>query len=64
MLDAIEKSQSVKCDDIIKTLSEINFNGVAGKVKFDKNRNPIRDLNIMEISDGQNKFLKVFDLHN
>ena len=64
LLDAIEKSQSVKCDDIIKTLSEINFNGVAGKVKFDKNRNPIRDLNIMEISDGQNKFLKVFDLHN
>ena len=63
-LDAIEKAQSTKHDDIIKALNEISFDGVIGEVKFDENRNPIRDLNIIEISDGQNKFMKVFSLHN
>ena len=63
-LDAIEKAQSTKHDDIIKALNEISFDGVIGEVKFDENRNPIRDLNIIEISNGQNKFLKVFDLYD
>ena len=64
MLDAIEKAQSIKHDDIIKALNEMNVDGVTGQIKFDKDGNPMRDLDIIEISDGQNKFLKVFDLHS
>lgn len=64
LLDAIEKAQSIKHDDIIKALNEMNVDGVTGQIKFDKDGNPMRDLDIIEISDGQNKFLKVFDLHS
>lgn len=64
LLDAIEKTQSIKYDDIIKSLNEISFNGVTGRLKFSDNRNPIRDLNIIKISDGQNKFMKVFSLYS
>ena len=67
LLDAIENSKSNNKNDIIKALSETNYSGVTGQIKFDQDRNPVRDITVIKITNGENKFFKLFkadDLNN
>lgn len=61
LFDAIEKAKSTDMKSILKSLSQTNYSGVTGKITFDKNRNPVKNITILKISNGRNNFLKVFD---
>lgn len=50
---AIEKANSTDREAIAKALNDIQFEGVTGNLKFDENHNPIKDVTMVKIQDGQ-----------
>jgi len=63
LFDAIEKANSVEKDKILEALSQVNYDGVTGNIKFDENRNAIKNLNVLNITGGSINFIKAFDLN-
>ncbi|MBD3180672.1 ABC transporter substrate-binding protein [Candidatus Poribacteria bacterium] len=57
LLSAIEKSGSTAGADIRDSLKNMNMEGATGKISFDENRNPIKSAVILQIKDGQQKYL-------
>jgi branched-chain amino acid transport system substrate-binding protein len=57
LLSAIEKAGSLKGADIRDALKATRINGVTGNISFDENRNPVKSVVILQIKDGQQKYL-------
>nr|MBC8230231.1 ABC transporter substrate-binding protein [bacterium] len=57
LLSAIGKAGSLKGSDIKDALNTIQINGVTGNISFDENRNPVKSVVILQIKDGQQKYL-------
>ena len=54
LADAIERAGSTDADAIIKALAETkDFAAVTGTLSFDENHNPIKEIAIIEMKDGQ-----------
>ena len=58
MFDAIKNANSTDGAKIKDALQATNGTYVCGKVSFDKDRNPVKDLEIVEILDGKQKAFK------
>jgi len=56
LFTAIQKANSTDHQAIIRTLSNIDYQGLTGRIKFDQNRNPVRDVFIMLAESGQTNF--------
>jgi len=57
LLSAVEKAGSLKGSDIRDALKATRINGVTGNISFDENRNPVKSVVILQIKDGQQKYL-------
>jgi len=57
LLSAIEKAGSLEGSDIRDALKTMQINGVTGNISFDENRNPVKSVVILQIKDGQQKYL-------
>jgi branched-chain amino acid transport system substrate-binding protein len=57
LLSAVEKAGSLKGSDIRDALKATHINGVTGNISFDENRNPVKSVVILQIKDGQQKYL-------
>lgn len=57
MLNAIEKSGSTDSKAIVEAISNTQYEGVTGNIKFDENGDPIKSVSIIQIKDGQYKLL-------
>ncbi len=57
LLSAIEKAGSLEGAAIRDALKTMQFNGVTGKISFDRDRNPIKSAVILQIKDGQQQYL-------
>jgi len=57
LLSAIEQAGSLEGAAIRDALKAIEFNGATGRISFDENRNPIKSAVILQIKDGQQKYL-------
>ena len=57
LLSAIEKAGSTKGSDIRDGLKTIRISGVTGNISFDENRNPVKSVVILQIKDGQQKYV-------
>lgn len=64
LLDALERAKSIKSDDIINALNKTEYDGASGKIEFDKNGNPIKNLKIVAINQGEKEFIKAFVLQD
>lgn len=53
---AIEKANSTEREAIAKALNDIQFEGITGNLRFDKNHNPIKDVTMIKIKDGKYVF--------
>ena len=54
LADAIERAGSTDADAIIKALAETkDFAAVTGTLSFDKNHNPIKEISVIEMKDGE-----------
>lgn len=53
LLEAIEKANSLKAEDISKTIAATEYNGILGKISFDDNGDPIKDAVFVTIKDGK-----------
>lgn len=53
---AIEKAGSTDNAKVQEALKNIEFDGVTGKLKFDENNNPIKDVKMIKIENGDYKF--------
>jgi branched-chain amino acid transport system substrate-binding protein len=59
LADAIRRAGSTRRPDIRQSLAQTKgFNGVTGSISFDKNGDPVKDIIIMQISDGRPHVLK------
>lgn len=59
LADAIRRAESTRRADIRRSLAQTRrFNAVTGQISFDKNGDPVKDIIIMQISDGQPHVLK------
>ena len=56
---AIEKAGSFDPDAITKAMKEIEFQGVAGGLYFDENNNPVKDITMIKIENGEYNFHSV-----
>ena len=61
LLDAIINAQSTQMDEILNSLAQTNYSGITGKINFDSNHNPIKELTILKISAGKNNFYKIIN---
>ncbi len=52
---AIEKAGTTDYDAVVNALTETNITTVTGTITYDENRNPIKDVAIIRIENGQNK---------
>jgi ABC-type branched-chain amino acid transport systems, periplasmic component len=59
LIDAIQNANSTDMNAILNAMAKTNYSGVSGKIKFDENRNPIKNITILKIEDGKNNFFKV-----
>ena len=57
-VQAFEESGSTDADDFIAALSAIDFSGVTGHISFDANGDPIKEISIIQVEDGEHKFIK------
>ena len=64
LIDAIQKANSTDMQAILKALAQTNYSGITGNIKFDENRNPIKDITILKIANGKNNFFKIFKMSN
>ncbi|PID67315.1 MAG: amino acid-binding protein [Fusobacteriales bacterium] len=53
---AIEKTGSIDNKSLVKSIKESKFNGVTGSLTFDKKNNPIKDVTIIKIVNGDYTF--------
>lgn len=53
---AIEKAGSTDKEAIVKAMKELDFEGVAGTLRFDENNNPIKTLTMIVIKNGEYQF--------
>lgn len=53
LLQAIDKAGSTDSQVIINEIANIKYEGILGKVEFDQNGDPIKDLSYIQIKDGQ-----------
>ncbi|KAE9637099.1 ABC transporter substrate-binding protein [Defluviitalea raffinosedens] len=51
---AIEKAGSTDKDAVVKALAETDITSVTGKITFDENRNPVKEVSIIKIENGNN----------
>ncbi|MDO5755406.1 MAG: ABC transporter substrate-binding protein [Tissierellia bacterium] len=51
--EAVEKAGTTDHDAVKDALKEIEFDGVTGKLKFDENNNPIKDVSMIKIENGK-----------
>lgn len=59
LADAIRRAGSIQRTDIRHALAQTKrFNAVTGMISFDKNGDPLKDIIIMQISDGRPHVLK------
>jgi len=56
-LDAFKTAGSIKGSDIRDAMKNTTFSGMAGAYKFDENRDPIKSAVILQIKNGQQKYL-------
>ncbi len=52
---AIEKAGTTDYDAVVKALAETNITSVTGTITYDENRNPVKDVAIIKIENGQNR---------
>lgn len=53
LANAIEKAGSTDNEAIIKALSETEYDGITGKMKFDADGNPIKSVSVIKIINGE-----------
>lgn len=56
LLTAIKAAGSDNSTKVKVALEKISFNGVSGKITFDKSHNPVKSLTILSIKDGKINF--------
>ncbi len=59
LVDAIKRANSDKPEDIRKALLTTNYVGVSGRIRFDQNRDAIKDAVIKTIKNGKFEFVTV-----
>ena len=60
MAQAITEAGSTDSQAIVEKLAAIDYNGLTGNIKFDKDRNPIKQAAITTIQGGKNKFVEFY----
>ncbi len=55
MIEAIKKAGTTDKAKVVEALKATQLDLVSGKTKFDKNGDPIKEVTIIKIQDGQNK---------
>lgn len=55
LLEAIKKAGSTDKDKVVEAMKNTDLDLVSGHTKFDKNRNPIKEVSIIKIIGGENK---------
>jgi branched-chain amino acid transport system substrate-binding protein len=58
LLSAIDKAKTTDTEKVRDTLAGIEFEGVAGKITFDSEGDPIKTAAIIHVADGQKTFVK------
>ncbi len=58
MLDAIEKAGSTDSKAIIEAIRATDYEGVTGNIKFDENGDPIKEVSILRVENGQYKLFE------
>ena len=58
MLDAIEKAGSTDSKAIIEAIKSTDYEGVTGHIRFDENGDPIKEVSILRIENGQYKLFE------
>lgn len=53
---AMEEAKSEENDKVVEKIKNIEFDGITGKFKFNKDNNPMKSASMMEIKDGTYKF--------
>lgn len=53
LIAAIEKAKSTDKVKVVKALKDIEIKGVTGKISFDENRNPVKSVTVLKISNGK-----------
>jgi branched-chain amino acid transport system substrate-binding protein len=62
LIDSLKRSKSLTQSDIRQSLSELkDYTGVTGKMKMDKNRNPIKSAVILKVENGHVKYDSLID---
>ncbi len=62
LADAIKRARSLDRKKIRTALENTkSFHGVTGKISFDKNRDPVKNVVINEINDGKIKYFKTIE---
>ncbi len=56
LLTAVKAAGSDNSTKVKVALEKISFNGVSGKITFDKSHNPVKSLTILSIKDGKINF--------
>jgi len=57
LLSAIQKAGVLKSANIRDSLKAIQYDGATGRITFDQDRNPIKNIVILQIKDGQQQYL-------
>lgn len=55
MIEAIKAADSTDSEKVIEALKETDIDLVCGHTKFDKNRNPVKEISILRVEDGEYK---------
>lgn len=53
---AMEEAKSEENDKVVEKIKNIEFDGITGKFKFNKDNNPMKSASMMEIKDSTYKF--------
>ena len=61
MLAAIEAAGSTDNEAIIAALKDTNHNGVTGNITFDENGNPIKNVLVLRIGNGEARYHQTFE---
>lgn len=57
--EAMETAGSTDFDAVNEAIAAINFDGITGKLTFDENHDPLKEITIMTIKDGKYEFNSV-----
>jgi len=59
LIDAIKRANSDKPEDIRRALMTTDYMGVSGRIRFDQNRDAIKDAVIKTVKNGKFEFVTV-----